>query len=417
MFTSGSFFYGFSAFFDPIATTFGWSKAATAAALSFQRTESGVVGPFVGILVDRYGPRGIMLVGTVATAAGFLLMARIDSLLTFYLTFGLVALGISLSSFITTTTVVSNWFERHRSRAMTIATAGGGLGGIAAPLLVWGISTYGWRIVLDWIALGTLLVGIPTSLVMRRSPEAYGYLPDGREASPGNQVENRMNDAQAKASSDHMTPNSNSGSGSFTLRETLKTSAFWQLTLSMGLAGLAMSVVVVFSIPALESFGISPGAAGLTLLLVSIINVMGRFLLGFLADVVDKRVVLAVTYLLMGLGTIALATVHQWWQIAIFLALYPAGHGGTVPVRMALLADYYGRKSYGTLIGVISTLTAVFGVIGPVFTGFMFDITQSYRLAFVVIGLLVLIAVPMTLIVKQPQIGAPMSTATLAKNP
>ncbi len=349
----------------------------------------------------------MMLIGTVVTAAGFLFMARIHSLLTFYLAFGVIALGISMASFITTTTVVGNWFSKYRSRAMTIATSGGGLGGIMAPFLVWAIATYGWRSVLDWIAIGTLLVGIPTSLVMRRRPEDYGYLPDGQKPDPSSEPLEATQGPDSSQESSSATGASKSSrpsaaSSGLTLRQILKTPAFWQLTLGMGLSGLAMSTVVVFSIPALESFGISSTAARLTLMFISIINLLGRFVLGFLADMVDKRWVLAVTYVMIGLGTLAFAAVHQLWQVVFFLALYPAGHGGTVPVRLALLGDYFGRRSFGSMMGLTMTLTAIFGIVGPIFTGWMFDVTGSYRWAFIIIGLLVLPGIPMTLMAKAP---------------
>jgi len=183
----------------------------------------------------------------------------------------------------------------------------------------------------------------------------------------------------------------------------IRTPAFWQLVLGMGLSGMAMSTVVIFSIPGLESFGISSAAAGLTLMFISIITLLGRFPLGFLADVVDKRYILAATYLMIGLGTIAFAAVHQWWQVIFFLMLYPAGHGGTVPVRWALMGDYFGRKSFGSMVGLIMTLTAIFGIVGPIFTGWVFDVTGSYRWAFIIIGLLVLPGVPMTLMAKRPR--------------
>ncbi len=169
----------------------------------------------------------------------------------------------------------------------------------------------------------------------------------------------------------------------------MRSGAFWQLTLGMGVVGMVLYTVVVFSIPAMESFGLSSATAGVVVLFLSVFNVAGRFLLGFLADKVDKRHVLAFTYLLIGLGSLAFATIQRPWQIVLFLFLYPPGHGGTVPVRFALLADYFGRRSFGALVGLTMTLTAVFGIVGPVFTGWMFDVTGSYRLAFIIMGLLV----------------------------
>jgi len=391
---SGSFFYGFSAFFNPIIAEFQWSAAATATALSLQRTEAGIAGPFVGFLVDRYGARGVMLVGTVITSLGFFYLARIHSLPTFYLAFGIVALGFSMASMITTTAVVGNWFLRLRSRAMTVAFAGGGMGGIMVPAIVWGISSFGWRAITDWIALITLVIGIPVALIMRHRPEAYGYLPDGRqpdtEETAGGDPNSLADDSAELEEPD------------FTVRQILRSVAFWQLTMSMGVVGMVMGTVVVFSIPAMESFGLSSATAGVVVLFLSVFNLAGRFLLGFLADKVDKRRVLAFTYLLIGLGSLAFATIQRPWQIVLFLFLYPPGHGGTVPVRFALLADYFGRRSFGTLVGLTMTLTAVFGIIGPVFTGWMFDVTGSYRMAFIIMGLLVLPTVPVTLMVKQP---------------
>ncbi|MBI2170770.1 MAG: MFS transporter [Chloroflexi bacterium] len=400
--TSGTFFYGFSAFFNPIANEFGWSRAATATALSLQRTESGVFGPFVGFLVDRYGAKGVMIVGTVITALGFFWLARIESLTTFYLAFGAIALGMSFASMVASTAVVGNWFSRYRGRAMTIAFSGGGLGGIMAPPLVWAIATFGWRSVIDWIGFGTLLVGILTSLIMRRRPEEYGYLPDG--ASPSDQSAEAASGPPAQSDkASHKGGQQAAEDPGLTVKQIMKTRAFWQIVLGMGLSGMVMSTVVVFAIPGLESFGVSTATAGLTVLFISLFNLAGRFTLGFMADYVDKRKLLAFTYLLLGLGALAFGAIFQTWQIALFLLLYAPGHGGTVPIRFSMVADYFGRKAYASIVGITMTLTAIFGIVGPVATGALYDATGSYRWAFIVMGLLSLAAIPLTLALKQPQ--------------
>ena len=391
-FTSATFFFGFTAFFNPISNEFGFSKAATAAALSLQRTESGIVGPFVGFLVDRYGARGVMLTGTIVTALGFFALARISSLTTFYLSFGLLALGIAMATMITTTPVIVNWFVRMRARALTFAFAGGASGGLAAPLIVWAISTYGWRTVLDWMGIGTLLVGIPVSLVMRHRPEKYGYLPDGLKplgkngsGDPDNhQINNQYNEPR------------------FTIGEILKTRALWMLIFGMGMSGMVMSITVVMIIPALESYGLSTTAAGFAVMALAIGNVTGRILLGFMADKMNKRNVLCFTYVMFSLGALVFGLITELWHLAIFIPLYSLAHGGTAPVRFALLADYFGSKSYGSLVGITMTLTAIFGIIGPVFTGIVFDMTGSYRPAFLTVGLLMIPTIPITLLVKPP---------------
>ena len=399
---SGTFFFGFTAFFNPIANEFGWSRAATATALALQRTESGIVGPFVGFLVDRYGARGVMLMGTVVTAVGFFSLARISSLPTFYLSFGLLALGISMSTMITTTPVISNWFMRRRSRAMTFAFSGGSSGGLVVPLLVWAIANYGWRTILDWIGVGALLVGVMVTMFLRHHPEPYGYLPDGR--IPDGDDGHREVSVDTGDTPDGVAVDDGQADEeiSFTLRQMLRTPALWLLVFGMGISGLVMSTIVVFVIPGLESYGISTATAAIAVVFIAIFNLIGRFVLGFLGDYMDKRYLLAFTYLMLALGSLAFASIYQVWHIAFFVLLYPLGHGGTVPVRFAILADYFGRKSYGALLGLTMTLTAVFGIIGPVFTGLVFDLTGSYRIAFLVVGVVSLTAVPITLLVKKP---------------
>ena len=391
-FTSATFFFGFTAFFNPISNEFGFSKAATATALSLQRTESGIVGPFVGFLVDRYGARGVMLVGTTVTAFGFFALARISSLITFYLSFGLLALGIAMATMITTTPVISNWFIRKRARALTFAFAGGASGGLAAPLIVWAISTYGWRAVLDWIGIGTMLVGIPVSLVMRHRPEKYGYLPDGVNPLRNSASDNPNNQLLKDQNSEPV----------FTVREILKTRALWMLVIGMGLSGMVMSITVVMIIPTLESYGFSTATAGFAVMALAIGNVTGRLLLGLVSDKMNKRNVLCFTYLMFSLGALSFGLLTELWHLAIFIPLYSLAHGGTVPVRFALLADYFGRKSYGSLVGITMTLTAIFSIIGPIFAGIVFDITDSYRPAFITIGLLMIPTIPLTLMIKPP---------------
>jgi MFS family permease len=297
-----------------------------------------------------------------------------------------------MATMITTTPVISNWFIRMRTRALTFAFAGGASGGLAAPLLVWAISTYGWRSVLDWIGIGTLIVGIPISLIMRHRPEQYGYLPDGM--SPINK------DASGNPINHHV--NAPYTEPTFTIREILKTRALWMLVIGMGLSGMVMSITVVMIIPSLESYGLSTITAGFAVMALAIGNVTGRLLLGFLADKMNKRNVLCFTYLMFSLGALSFGLMTELWHLAIFIPLYSLAHGGTVPVRFALLADYFGRQSYGSLVGITMTLTAGFSIIGPVFTGLVFDITGSYRPAFIIVGLLMIPTIPITLLVKPP---------------
>ena len=124
VFTGGTFFYGFTLFFNPIRTAFGWTAAVTSIAYVIQRLESGIAGPIVGLLVDKTGPRKLMLAGWCVVGLGFILMSQINSLWVFYLAFLIIGTGFSFGSFVTVSTAISNWFVRKRSRAITLVYIG-----------------------------------------------------------------------------------------------------------------------------------------------------------------------------------------------------------------------------------------------------------------------------------------------------
>ena len=177
----GVFHHGFTAFFNPIVKEFGWSRAVTSIAFSIQRAESGLSAPIVGWLISKYGPRKVMMVGAVIAGIGLISLSRIQTLWGFYLAFFVMAVGISLATFLVSFITVGVWFQEKRGRALAIMSAGSaGLGGTLVPGLVWLIATYDWRTALVVVGIGFWLVVIPMSLVMRSRPEDYGYLPDGK---------------------------------------------------------------------------------------------------------------------------------------------------------------------------------------------------------------------------------------------
>jgi len=388
---SGTIFFGMSAFIDPIADQYGWSRAAMAGAISLQRTESGIVGPFVGPLIDKFGARLPIFFGTILTTIGFFWLARTDgSIIHFYFAFGTIALGVSIGSVITTTTVIGNWFIKYRSTALTIGFLGTGLGGFLIPILVWGIQIYGWSNILDIIAVVNLFVGILVLAFMRHKPEQYGQYPDG--ITP--EYLNHSGDIQGGYIPNEI---------SMTTKEILKEKSFWLINLSFGITGIALSTVMVFAIPNLSSIGFDPIIGAYVLTATSVLLFIGRLIIGFLADTFNKRYLLCLTFALIGFGTLLFGVLTEPWHIIIFVILYGAGHGGTVPVRFAYLADMYGRKSYGTVIGITTTTGAIFGIIGPIYAGYIYDQYLNYRIAFTLIGILTFISIPLILMVKEPK--------------
>ena len=388
-YTSGTFWQGFGAFFDPIIEQFGWSRALTAGAMSLQRTESGAISPFVGWFIDKFGPRNVMLFGTFLTALGFILLSRIQELWQFYAAFLVLTIGLSFGTFLIVTTAVANWFVESRSKALSFTMAGSGLGGILVPVVIWVIATTDWRTGLVIVGIGCLVVGIPVSFVMKSRPEDYGMLPDG--ALPP-----ERGDGQAQSSDAAPHRSALSGEVTMTTMQALRSRVFWQLAIAMGVSGMVMSASI-HQIPAITSYGLSREIAGFAILGVSMFSVAGRLGSGFFGDRLDKRHVIAVALLFQFVGTIVFALSSEIWHLVIFVILWGFGFGASIPVRFALIADLFGRRHYGSIMGTLMTTSAVFGVVAPVLVGWLADIRENYREPFVLMAFSVLIAIPMIL--------------------
>ena len=179
----GLLFHAFSAYILPLQAAFGWNRTQATTAFAMARAESGILGPIQGWLIDRYGPRTIMRIGNTLFGLGFILFSRMDSLLTFYASFAVLALGSSLGGFMPIATTVTNWFVRRRSAALGIMLSGMGVGGLMIPGLVWFLSRYGWRATALMSGILVLVIGLPATQLMRRRPEDHGLLPDGEQAA------------------------------------------------------------------------------------------------------------------------------------------------------------------------------------------------------------------------------------------
>jgi MFS family permease len=221
---------------------FGWSKTVLAGAFALTRVESGILGPLQGWLADRYGPRQILRVGTLLFGVGFVLFSQVDSLLTFYGAFALIALGSSLGGFATLMVSLVNWFDRHRAKAVALSQTGFALGGLSVPLVILLLEAYGWRATALISGVLVIVVGLPLVQVVRHRPSDLGDLPDGG-AAPGAQD-----------------PVGAPLRRQFTARQAMRTPSFWLISVGHGLALLTVSSVMVHLVPHLTE-GLGYGLA------------------------------------------------------------------------------------------------------------------------------------------------------------
>ena len=374
----GTFFYGFSTFFNPMVAEFGWSRTMMSGVFSLSRLEGGIEGPIVGWLIDKIGARRVLLVGVSLTGLGFILLSQVNSLMSLYLIFGLVlSLGFNLGYIHATTASVSKWFIHKRSRAISLLVVGNGIGGaLFVPLIAWLIVTYGWRTAAVIIGVVTLLIPVPLSLLIKSTPEEMGLKPDGEPkkspvTAPGPIA------AGVKKIIDSSTDEVN-----LTVKEALKTRAFWTYIGSMMLRNCILGSLVVHQIPHLVDIGIPYQTAAGILGSMILLSIPGRLLIGSLGDWIDKRILLFFLCLLQAVAIMILTHATTIFLVYLFVACYGLGYGGMISLSISLRADLFGRKNYATISGISAALVTVSTVVAPIFAGYIYDVTESYNIAF-----------------------------------
>jgi sugar phosphate permease len=400
--TVGTFVYGFSALVNPLTAEFGWSRAVISGAFSLRTEIGGLAAPVSGFLVDRLGPRRLLLAGVFLVGCGFIFLSRVESVWAFYAAVMVIATGMSATGGLVAMTAVAHWFRKRRGRALAITTAASGSSGVMVVVLAWLISTFDWRTALLMMGLIQWAVCIPLALVVRHRPQDMGLLPDGeRPWRPEEQPAVAPASDEAK---DGFTP---AAETSLSLSQAMRTRSFWFIAVALSLMAVGAMAVIVHQIPFLtESAGFSDGQASLAVMSMSFTSLVGRLGFGWLADYVDKRRVLAVAYLMLALGILLLSQVSNAWHVVLFLAVFSPGWGGAIAVRPALQAELFGLRAFGSIQGLLHASATLGGVIGPIFAGWMHDTADTYRPAFVILGFITLTAAPAMLMVGRPRAEA-----------
>lgn len=388
--TGGTFVYGFGALFDPLVEEFGWSRAATSFAFSLRTEVGGLAAPLVGFLVDRVGSRRLMTGGVVLVALGFLLLSRVQTLWAFYGAVAVIAVGMSAAGGPVGMVAIAHWFRRQRGRALAMMTMGAGASGVMVVVMALLISELGWRSALVILGLTQLVVCIPLALSIRNRPEELGLSADGEaeqwSAGPAAEASGPIAEREG-----------------LTVRQALRSSSFWRLSIAVALGNLGTMAIIVHQIPFFtSSVGLSEGVAAASVTAMTLMSLVGRFGFGYLADIMDKRLVMAAAYALAALSILLFATIYEGWQIFLVLPLFALGFGGSIPVRPAFQAEYFGLRAFGAIQGLVFTVATLGAVVGPVFAGWIYDLTESYRLAFVLLSAGGLLAAPLVLTVPRP---------------
>jgi MFS family permease len=377
--TSGLLNQSFGAYVAVMREEFGWKNTAFSAAYSLQQIESGLLGPVQGWFIDRVGPRGMMRLGIVIFGAGFMLLSQIHSLTAFYAVFIMMAFGASLAGFFPLTVALVQWFEKKRSRALSTMSLGFAFGGVVVPAIAISLETFGWRETAFVSGVAIILIGLPLSQVIRRRPEDHGEVVDGiRQPQPAAAAAPRLRPQPLLAPE-----------RDFTAAEAVRTPAFWFISFGHASALFVVGAVNIYAISHMkEDLGYSVATASLVITFMTTVQVAGMVAGGYLGDKVDKRLIAFGCMAMHTAGLLLLAYAVALPMILAFAVLHGFAWGARGPLMQAIRADYFGRSSFGMIMGISSIIVTLGNVVGPMLAGFLSDSTGSYQAAFTILALM-----------------------------
>jgi sugar phosphate permease len=394
----------FSVFYPTIVEEFGWGRGSTALMFSISIIIYGLAAPVAGSLVDRFKPRLILSLGGCILGGGVALCSLATAQWHFFISYGVIAaVGLSFAGWTPLTAIVSNWFVKKRGFAISILAAGFGSSLVSAPIAQLLISNFGWQKAYVIIGVSLVVIVVPLcSLLIRRTPQDKGLLPDGETQKP----------PQPQDTDEPQTGEGKWAATTWTLSRAMKTYQFWLLFLiAFCLLGLAEQIAVTHQIYFFRDVGYNP------MLAAKIYSVFGIvFILGTLCSLFSDRLGRERVFIpscLLSAGAVSLLflirdTSHPWMPL-LFAVCFGLGIGAAGPVFFTTVADLFQGRHFGSILGIIVLGFALGGAIAPWLAGFLHDITNSYFLTFfILLGSLITSAVLMWLIA--PDKIRPVST-------
>jgi MFS family permease len=371
--------FGFTVFFLPLSQDLNLNRTSTSLAFSLARAEGAIEGPIVGHLLDRYGPKPVMIAAVLLMGVGYLLLSQVNSYAAFLFVYlGVISLAHAGGFMHAPMVLINTWFIRHRARAITISSAAFGMGGVlVAPILSVIVQAWGWRWGAAIAGMLFLLLGIPLALTIRRSPESMGLVPDG-DVVPD--VETGM-ESPAPANRPEV---------DVTVAEALRSFAFWGSVIAAGIRNGCYHAISVHFIPLMVWKGLSQGEAAFLLGAYAFLGMATTLLLGWSADRMNKPRLTAWILFIAAAAMLLPIFGNSFLALALFTIFFAAVET-TFPLGWAIVGDLFGRKHYAKIRGYMTLFYTWGGVIGPVLAGAIFDRWATYEpLLWSLIGVFIL---------------------------
>ena len=356
--------FSLAVFLQPLTDDTGWSRTGVSTAMTIDFLAMGVSAFGWGILSDRWGTRGVVLSGSILLGAGLVLASRADSLLEFQLVYGLV-IGVAAGAFYAPLmAVVTAWFEKNRSLAVALVSAGMGMAPLTvAPFARWLITTYEWRPAMMIIGIVAWVLMIPAALLIRRAPVVIP------EPTPPRGVATPIASVTAAPR--------------MTAAEALRTPQFAALALAHFACCAAHSGPIFHMVTYAIGCGIPAMAAVTVYSVAGLSGLGGRLLLGVASDRLGAKPVLAVGLAVQALAAGAYVFVGQLGEFYALAVVFGIAYGGVMPLYAILARDYFGAHIMGTTFGAISMAASLGMAFGPWAGGYVFDAYASYSLLYI----------------------------------
>jgi MFS family permease len=372
--------YSFSVFFVALLKEFGWSRSVGAGGFSIFVITHSLMAPLVGGMVDRFGPRRVILVGLVFVGVGLALCSVTTTWWNYYIFFGVItAMGVGAIGWVPNTTTIQQWFKAKRGLAIGLISSGIGIGILVCiPLIQHLISRLGWRMAYRLMACSIPLIVAPMAIAfLKRSPQTGVPLETDlseREITPSPGV-------------DASIVNEEWASRPWTIRRAMTTRQFWFLSIAFPSGGFAFQSILAHQVAFFVDQGVEALLASYIVGLVGISSVGAKLLLGILSDNIGREVTYTagISGGICGMIVLILFQAHPHFVFPYLYGIFISmGYAATAALPPIITADFFEGRGYGGIFGTLIFLSGLGGASGAWFAGFLHDRTESYVPVFIV---------------------------------
>ncbi len=360
--------YGFGIFIEPLEETFGWTRSQISASLSFTAVGS-LMAPFLGRIMDKYGTKQVMAISLALTAVGYLLRPFMTELWHWYALSLLQYSGYTGASMLPAGKLVGLWFYRTRGRVMGITAMGNNFGGLVVPPMLGGILTLA-----SWQG-AYIAIGVMSALMVVYALLAVRDFPSSSEL--GDQLDDLPRDGS----------NSPLLSG-VSVQDALRSRAFYAITLAIVMGTFTYSAILPQIITHLVDQGASLTIATTALSVFAIFGMIGKFVMGFIAERISARYTLMINLL----GQSMFVTMMIWADSPLIMwisvPLFGYFNGAFGALFQLVVQDAFGIRNYGSIMGIINMSSMISFGIGPLLAGLSYDITGSYEFVFATVAIM-----------------------------